>query len=214
MSTFAWYFSHTCLTGNTWSMHPLPSPIPHCTFPIAHSVSSLTNLISTLPYSLPTTFNNISSCYIHTCHFSLCAGAQCVTILFKTSQYCWIRRNTLNTSQYCWIRHNTVQYVTIQFKTSQYCSIRHNTVKNITILLNTPQYCSIRHTTVEYVTLLLNTSHYCWIRHNTVEWTSGGCGVLYTRGLGLGCDASCRRWGSPIPTKVKNLLPPEPPHVS
>ena len=35
-----------------------------------------------------------------------------------------------------------------------------------------------------------------------------------TWGLGLGCDASCRRWGSPTPTKVKNLLPPEPPHVS
>ena len=32
--------------------------------------------------------------------------------------------------------------------------------------------------------------------------------------LGLGCDASCRHWGSPTPTKVQNLLPPEPPHVS
>ena len=28
------------------------------------------------------------------------------------------------------------------------------------------------------------------------------------------CDVSCRRWGSPTPTKVKNMLPPEPPHVS
>ena len=47
------------------------------------------------------------------------------------------------------------------------------------------------------------------------EWggTSKGCEVLYL-GLGLGCDASCRRWGSPTPTKVKNLLSPEPPHVS
>ena len=30
-----------------------------------------------------------------------------------------------------------------------------------------------------------------------------GCCTL---GLVLGCDASCRRWGSPTPTKVKNLL--------
>ena len=37
---------------------------------------------------------------------------------------------------------------------------------------------------------------------------AGGVGCC-TRGLGLGCDASSRRWGSP-PTKVKNLLPPEP----
>ena len=42
---------------------------------------------------------------------------------------------------------------------------------------------------------------------------AGGVGCC-TRGLGVGCDASCRRWGSPTPTKVKNLLPPEPPHVS
>ena len=28
-----------------------------------------------------------------------------------------------------------------------------------------------------------------------------GC---YVRGLGLGCDASCRRWGYPTPTEVKN----------
>ena len=41
-----------------------------------------------------------------------------------------------------------------------------------------------------------------------------GCVGCCTRGLGLGCDASCRRWGSPTPTKVKNLLPPDPPHVS
>ena len=40
---------------------------------------------------------------------------------------------------------------------------------------------------------------------------AGGVGCC-TLGLGLGCDASCRRWGSP--TQVKNLLPPEPPHVS
>ena len=53
------------------------------------------------------------------------------------------------------------------------------------------------------------------------EWegTSVGCGVLYLRvrpalGVKLPCDASCRRWGSPTPTKVKNLLPPEPPQVS
>ena len=32
--------------------------------------------------------------------------------------------------------------------------------------------------------------------------------VCCTRGLGLGYDATCRRWGSPTPTKVKNLLPP------
>ena len=42
---------------------------------------------------------------------------------------------------------------------------------------------------------------------------AGGVGCC-TRGLGLWCDASCRRWGSPTPTNVKNLLPPEPPHVS
>ena len=42
---------------------------------------------------------------------------------------------------------------------------------------------------------------------------AGGVGCC-ARGLGLGCDASCRRWGSPTPAKVKNLLPPEPPHVS
>ena len=36
---------------------------------------------------------------------------------------------------------------------------------------------------------------------------AGGVGRCI-RGLGLGCDASCRRWGSPTPTKVKNLLPP------
>ena len=42
---------------------------------------------------------------------------------------------------------------------------------------------------------------------------AGGVGCC-TRGLCLGCDASCRRWESPTPTKVKNLLPPEPPHVS
>ena len=42
---------------------------------------------------------------------------------------------------------------------------------------------------------------------------AGGVGCC-TLGLGLGCDASCHRWGSPTPTKVKNLLPPEPPHVS
>ena len=41
-----------------------------------------------------------------------------------------------------------------------------------------------------------------------------GCVGCCSRGLGLECDASCRRWGSPTPTKVKNLLPPEPPHVS
>ena len=34
-----------------------------------------------------------------------------------------------------------------------------------------------------------------------------GGGGYCTRGLGLGCDASCRRWGSPTPTKLKNLLP-------
>ena len=49
---------------------------------------------------------------------------------------------------------------------------------------------------------------------------AGGVGCC-TRGLslwcdasGLGCDALCCRWGSPTPTKVKNLLSPEPPHVS
>ena len=41
-------------------------------------------------------------------------------------------------------------------------------------------------------------------------WGVGCC----TRGLGLGCNASCHCWGSPTPTKVKNLLPPEPPYVS
>ena len=40
-------------------------------------------------------------------------------------------------------------------------------------------------------------------------------GVDYcTRGLGLGCDASCRHWLSPTSTKVNYLLPPEPPDVS
>ena len=42
---------------------------------------------------------------------------------------------------------------------------------------------------------------------------AGGVGC-YTRGLGLGCDASCRRRGSRTPTKVENLPPPEPQHVS
>ena len=54
---FARYFSQTCLTANTWSMHPLPCPNPHCSSPISHSVPALTILISTLPNNLPTTLN-------------------------------------------------------------------------------------------------------------------------------------------------------------
>ena len=46
------YFSHTCLTENTWSIHPLPCLNPHCSSPIAHSVLALNLLISTLPNSL------------------------------------------------------------------------------------------------------------------------------------------------------------------
>ena len=36
------------------------------------------------------------------------------------------------------------------------------------------------------------------------EWEGTGVGYC-TRGFGLGCDASCRRWGSSTLTKVKNL---------
>ena len=53
------YISHTCLTANTWSMHPLPCLNPHCYSPIAHSVPALTLLISTLPNGLPTTLNKL-----------------------------------------------------------------------------------------------------------------------------------------------------------
>ena len=35
---------------------------------------------------------------------------------------------------------------------------------------------------------------------------AGGVGCC-TRGLGLGCDASCRRWGSPTPTKEWGVVP-------
>ena len=41
-----WEFSHTCLTANTWYMHPLPCLNPHCSSPITHSVPALTLLIS------------------------------------------------------------------------------------------------------------------------------------------------------------------------
>ena len=50
---FAKYFSHTCMTANSWSMHPLPCLNPHCSSPSAHSVPALTLLISTLSYRLP-----------------------------------------------------------------------------------------------------------------------------------------------------------------
>ena len=56
---FASYFSHTCLTANTWSMHPLPFLNPHCSSPISHSVPALTLLISTLTYCSPTTLNTL-----------------------------------------------------------------------------------------------------------------------------------------------------------
>ena len=50
---FVRYFSDTCLTASTWSMHILPCLKPHCSSPIAPPVSALTLIISHLPAYLP-----------------------------------------------------------------------------------------------------------------------------------------------------------------
>ena len=59
--------SHTCLTANTWSMHPRPRLNPRCSTPIAYSVPSQTRLISSWSNNLPTNSTNsyLLSCYIH-----------------------------------------------------------------------------------------------------------------------------------------------------
>ena len=86
------------------------------------------------------------------------------------------------------------------------------------------------------ITIIIKHTHYCYCIISIVFQTIGilwsemtflfapyGRGALWEWGepavvvgcctlrLGLGCDAACRRWGSPTPSKVKNLLPPEPP---
>ena len=44
--------------------------------------------------------------------------------------------------------------------------------------------------------------------------TPCGRGALWEWGEPAGSVGCCTRWGFPTPTKVKNLLPPEPPHMS